>query len=94
MPQQHVGALSVSRCDSTEDLSIMKRKGIPKPVASINVEMMTAKEVAADFKISVSQLYNLFHEGKIPGIRIGGAYRFLRSDVLSYVEQNRQQYAG
>lgn len=59
-------------------------------------DIMTLKEVAAYLKITEKTAYRLTAEGKIPGFKVGGAWRFKRSDVESWinVQLNRKSDAS
>lgn len=48
-------------------------------------DIMTLKEVAAYLKITEKTAYRLTAEGKIPGFKVGGAWRFKRSDIESWI---------
>jgi excisionase family DNA binding protein len=44
-------------------------------------EILTANEAADYLKINVRTIYRLIREGKIPGCKVGGSWRF-RKDIL------------
>ena len=44
-------------------------------------EILTANEAADYLKINVRTIYRLIREGKIPGRKVGGSWRF-RKDIL------------
>jgi excisionase family DNA binding protein len=44
-------------------------------------EIMTADEVAALLKVSRQTVYKLVKRKKLPGFRLGGDFRFRRSDI-------------
>jgi excisionase family DNA binding protein len=46
---------------------------------------MTAEQVAAEWQVSVSLIYKLRREGKLPFVRIGTLYRFDPEAIRGYV---------
>lgn len=42
----------------------------------MNSDILTVREVAAYLKITEKTAYRLAAEGKIPGFKVGGAWRF------------------
>jgi excisionase family DNA binding protein len=57
-------------------------------------ELLTIAEVAKLFKISVSSVRRLQQQRRIPFIKIGGSVRFVRDDIVSYVERERVESIG
>lgn len=56
------------------------------------VSVLTAEEAAALFRVSPKTLLALAREGRLPGTKVGRAWRFLRADLLNYVHgQQRRQ---
>jgi excisionase family DNA binding protein len=54
-------------------------------------EMMTVKEVAEYLKIAEKTAYRLVLEGKIPGFKVGGSWRFKKSQIDEWItEQNKR----
>jgi len=49
-------------------------------------EILTLKEVAEYLKLAEKTAYRLAAEGKLPGFKVGGSWRFKREDVLSWIE--------
>lgn len=48
-------------------------------------EVLTTDEVAVLLRVSTKTVLALARTGALPGEKVGRAWRFLRSDVLSYV---------
>jgi excisionase family DNA binding protein len=46
-----------------------------------NSSILTADEVAGYLKLSKITVYKLAKQGKIPGFRVGGSWRFNRSII-------------
>lgn len=49
-------------------------------------EIMTISEVASYLKITEKTAYRLVSEGKIPGFKVGGSWRFNRSEILNWAK--------
>lgn len=52
-------------------------------------EIMTLKEVAAYLKLAEKTAYKLAAEGKLPGFKVGGSWRFKSTDVESWIEEKK-----
>ena len=52
----------------------------------MNSDIMTVKEVAAYLKITEKTAYRLAAEGKIPGFKVGGAWRFRGGEIDAWIE--------
>jgi len=52
-------------------------------------DIFTVKEVAAYLKLKEKTAYRLAAEGKLPGFKVGGSWRFLRHDLQQWIEQQR-----
>lgn len=57
---------------------------------AINDEIMTFKEVAEYLKLAEKAAYRLASEGKLPGFKAGGSWRFKQSDIEKWIEQNKK----
>ncbi|WP_456376791.1 methylation-associated defense system helix-turn-helix domain-containing protein MAD1 [Thiolapillus sp.] len=53
-------------------------------------EILTLKEVAEYLKLAEKTAYRLAAEGKLPGFKVGGSWRFKREDVLSWIEDSKK----
>lgn len=51
--------------------------------------LLTISEVAELLRISVPSVRRLQQRRQIPFIKVGGAVRFTRSDITSYLEKRR-----
>lgn len=47
-------------------------------------EIMTIREVAAYLRLAEKSVYRYAAEGKIPGFKVGGAWRFRRDEIEEY----------
>ena len=52
-------------------------------------EILTLKEVAEYLKLAEKTAYRLAAEGKLPGFKVGGSWRFKREDVLRWIEEQK-----
>ena len=53
----------------------------------MNSDIMTVKEVAEYLKIAEKTAYRLTAEGKLPGFKVGGAWRFRESEIDKWIER-------
>jgi len=53
-------------------------------------EIMTLEETAKYLKIGKSTLYKMARERKIPGVKIANQWRFKKSDIDKWIEQQRK----
>ena len=51
-------------------------------------EILTASQVADLLKIHLRTVYRLVRQGLIPGKKLGGGWRFSRSEILKMVARN------
>lgn len=52
-------------------------------------QILTLKEVAAYLKLAEKTAYRLASEGKLPGFKVGGSWRFKREDLESWIDQQK-----
>ncbi|MFT6901159.1 MAG: excisionase family DNA binding protein [Colwellia sp.] len=52
-------------------------------------QILTLKEVAAYLKLAEKTAYRLVSEGKLPGFKVGGSWRFKREDLEAWIEDNK-----
>ena len=52
-------------------------------------EILTLKEVAEYLKLAEKTAYRLAAEGKLPGFKVGGSWRFKQEDIQSWIEENK-----
>lgn len=53
-------------------------------------DILTIKEVAEYLKIKEKTAYRLLAEGKIPGFKVGGSWRFRRSEIETWIDEQRE----
>ncbi len=67
----------------------------PYPPNSLNIgyimsdEILTLKEVAEYLKLAEKTAYRLASEGKLPGFKVGGSWRFKSEDVEKWIEEQK-----
>ena len=54
-------------------------------------DILTLKEVAEYLKLAEKTAYRLAAEGKLPGFKVGGSWRFKREDVLLWIEEQKHK---
>ncbi len=52
------------------------------------MNIVTAKELSAIFKVSDSTIYNLVMRKQLPGFRIGGSWRFDLDKIKKGIEKS------
>ena len=51
---------------------------------------MTVRDVAAYLNVDEKTVYRLSQRGKLPGFKVAGHWRFKRSDLDGWIEQQKQ----
>lgn len=59
-----------------------------------NDDIMTVKEVADYLKIAEKTAYRFASEGKVPGFKVGSAWRFRKSEIDRWIIKQEQQKEG
>ena len=54
-------------------------------------QILTLKEVATYLKLAEKTAYKLAADGKLPGFKVGGSWRFRQSDIESWIENKKQE---
>ena len=54
-------------------------------------QILTLKEVAAYLKLAEKTAYKLAAEGKLPGFKVGGSWRFRREDIERWIDEKKQE---
>lgn len=57
-------------------------------------EILTLKEVAEYLKLAEKTAYRLAADGKLPGFKVGGSWRFKQSDIKKWIEQSKKRRKG
>ena len=53
----------------------------------MHTEIMTIREVADYLKLKEKTAYRLAAEGEIPGFKVGGSWRFRRSEIEGWIDK-------
>ena len=53
-------------------------------------QILTIKEVAAYLKLAEKTAYKLAAEGKLPGFKVGGSWRFKQQDIENWIEEKKK----
>ena len=51
-------------------------------------EIFTIKELSSYLKLAEKTAYRLVAEGKIPGFKVGGSWRFKKEEIDAWIKQN------
>lgn len=57
-------------------------------------EIMTISDIANYLKITEKTAYRLVSEGKIPGFKVGGSWRFNRAEIRDWAKSKDKQPAN
>ena len=49
-----------------------------------SVKFLTALEAAEFLKIKIDTLYSLVEKGQLPGAKVGGQWRFIDDDIVTW----------
>lgn len=50
-------------------------------------DILTIREVAEYLKLNEKTTYRLAAEGKIPGFKVGGAWRFKKAEIDAWIKE-------
>ncbi len=54
-------------------------------------QILTLKEVAAYLKLAEKTAYKLAADGKLPGFKVGGSWRFKQVDLERWIEDKKKR---
>lgn len=57
---------------------------------STNNEIMTVKELSEYLKIAEKTAYRLVSSKKVPGFKIGGSWRFRKSEIDAWINEQEK----
>ena len=57
----------------------------------METDIMTIKEVAEYLKVKEKTAYKLVAEGKIPGFKVGGSWRFRKEEIDAWIKRQSAQ---
>jgi len=52
-------------------------------------EILTLREVAQYLKLAEKTAYRLASDGKLPGFKVGGSWRFKREDIENWIAEQK-----
>lgn len=55
----------------------------------MNSEIMTIREISSYLKLAEKTTYRLVAEGEIPGFKVGGSWRFRKSDIEKWINKQK-----
>lgn len=55
-------------------------------------DILTIREIAEYLKLNEKTTYRLVAEGKIPGFKVGGAWRFRLSEIERWIEAQERTH--
>lgn len=53
-------------------------------------QILTLKQVAQYLQLAEKTTYRLAADGKLPGFKVGGSWRFKKNDLEHWIEQQKQ----
>jgi excisionase family DNA binding protein len=59
-------------------------------MAEVLDQAMTVKDVAVYLNVDEKTVYRLAKRGDLPGFKVAGAWRFKRSDIDSWIDQQKK----
>ncbi len=55
----------------------------------METDILTVKELSEYLKLNEKTAYRLAAKGDIPGFKVGGSWRFRKSEIDQWIEENR-----
>jgi excisionase family DNA binding protein len=55
-----------------------------------NADIFTIKELSTYLKLAEKTAYRLASDGKLPGFKVGGAWRFRKAEVDRWIKEQEQ----
>jgi excisionase family DNA binding protein len=56
----------------------------------VETDVMTIRELAVYLKMAEKTLYRLAAEGAVPGFKVGGSWRFRKSEIDKWIKEQEQ----
>ena len=60
----------------------------------MDTKILILPEVAKLLRLSEKTTYRLAAEGQLPGFKVGGSWRFRRSDIDAWIEEKKAEAKG
>jgi excisionase family DNA binding protein len=74
--------------------TVVRRPGASGLSPDAELRVMTLRDVADYLHCHYSTVYHLCHERKIPGFRLGGEWRFLKSEIDEWIAKGGGRPSG
>tara|TARA_X000001036_G_scaffold314596_1_gene293043 strand:- start:5006 stop:5209 length:204 start_codon:yes stop_codon:yes gene_type:complete len=65
-----------------------------RAIYAMTDQILTLKEVAVYLKLAEKTAYKLAAEGKLPGFKVGGSWRFKAKDIDRWIEDKKKTNKG
>lgn len=59
-------------------------------VRAMDTDILTIREVAEYLRITEKTAYRLASEGKLPGFKVGGSWRFRQGEIDDWIEEQKR----
>lgn len=56
-----------------------------------NNDILTIKELSVYLKLAEKTAYRLASDGKLPGFKVGGAWRFRKSEIDQWIKSQEER---
>ncbi len=56
-------------------------------------DILNIKEAADFLRVPASTIYKLVHDGRIPGVKVGKQWRFLKKDLQHLFDQKAKKHS-
>jgi len=60
----------------------------------MDTDVITIRELAVYLKMAEKTLYRLASEGSVPGFKVGGAWRFRKSEIDKWIFSQERKVAS
>jgi len=57
-------------------------------------DVLTIKQIAEFLQMNERTIYNLVKKRKIPAFKVGSDWRFLKTDIDNWIEQQKSEISG
>ena len=67
-------------------------KDTPPPRSHVNTsddDLLTTRELMAFLNLSRTKIWELVQQGELPAFKLGGDYRYRRSEIVQWLERYR-----
>lgn len=55
----------------------------------MNDNILTIRDVAEFLKVTEKTIYRMASDGRIPGFKVGGSWRFDKADIEQWIAENK-----